>query len=151
MASALVCPTPISDSNSSIPAVLTSIFLLAIVNPKRNIDFTPEVKISYKNIETNKHSSRMRTVATTKCQYWWGGWWVCPQAQVNKVNRTPEMTLVGRGLGILDPRSMSGQGGCTIPYDLHVCYVPRHPLWTDTLLWKHYLSATTVAGGNYRV
>ena len=32
------------------------------------------------------------------------------------------------GLGIPDPRSMSGQGGCTIPYDLHVCYVPRHPL-----------------------
>ena len=100
---------------------------------------------------TRQHSSRMHTtslptilflVATTRCQYWWGG--VGPQ--MNKFEQVcshdHQMSVVGVG-----PRS-DVQAKGVVPYHVMFPTYPPPPMWTDTCLWKHYLPQTSFLGGN---
>ena len=103
-------------------------------------------------IITRQHSSRMHTtslptilflVATTRCQYWWGGG-VGPQ--MNKFEQVcshdHQMSVVGVG-----PMS-DVQGRGVVPYHVMFPTYSPPPMWTDTCLWKHYLPQTSFVGGN---
>ena len=75
----------------------------------------------------------MRIVRLPKYVFWW----------------PPIGVSIGGGISQVPIKFLwKGEGG---PY--HVTYhdawdEPTLPLWTDTRLWKHYLPATTVVGGN---
>ena len=106
-----------------------------------------------KTIATRQHSSRMRTarlptVCVITCRYGRGeGSQVWRPGQV----RSWSPGLISRGRRGRSPGLMSrGEGHPTmwpIPWCIW-CTYPQ-PLWTDRNLWKHYLLATSFAGGDY--
>ena len=94
--------------------------------------------------------SRMRNArssATTRCQHWWGvGGYSSEQVWTGIQQWPPDVSSRGEGAG---PRSdVQGEVPCHLSQN--ACDVPT-PMstgwWTD--LWKHYLSATSLAVGKY--
>ena len=73
----------------------------------------------------NKTATVRVVVAATRCQYWW--------------------SHVQGGIYTPTPSPPSGHPQ-PLERSWDQAYIPP-PLWTDRHLWKHYLPATTVAGG----
>ena len=125
---------------------------------------------------TWKHSSRMRTTHLSAVRFWWSSLDVCTGRGVGYpgpmsgwvLYPTPDLYPTPSGPISYPPDLYPTPRPIPYPLDLyptimHLCLTPMdlypispgpipypswtYSLWTDSRLWKHYLPATTVAGG----